>query len=160
MTAQSLWKDGMGKGGTISSSITAGWSQTTEEMETGRLRAAAAFSGRNICEILGGSSRGGGAGTGSERSQGCARTDNCPTGWLPRLLQQHFPPPSGMRQRPSCATSNPSVSVASCFSILFLVTLGWPSWPEWEQFFLTANRLLCFYIGTFILLALQSQSRN
>lgn len=107
----------------MSSSITAGWSQTTGEMETGRLRAAAAFSGRNICEILRSSSRGGGVGTGSDRSQGCAHTDNCPTGWLPRLLQRQFPPPSGMRQRPSCATSNPRVSVASSFSILFLVML-------------------------------------
>jgi len=39
-------------------------------METGRLRAAAAFSRRNICKVLGGSvsssSRGGGAGTGSD----------------------------------------------------------------------------------------------
>lgn len=76
--AQSLRQDGLGKGGTISSSITDGWSQTTGEMETRRLRAAAAFSGRNICESLHSSNRGGGVGTGRERSQGCAHTDNCP----------------------------------------------------------------------------------
>lgn len=43
-TAQSLQQDGFRKGGTISSSITDGWSQTTGEMESRRLRAAAAFS--------------------------------------------------------------------------------------------------------------------
>lgn len=93
-------------------------------MESGRLGAAAAFSGRNICETLGGSSSGGGAGTGSKGSQGCAHRDNCPAGRLPRLLQRHFPPPAGMRQRPSCATRNLSVSVASCFSILLLVVIS------------------------------------
>lgn len=93
-------------------------------MESGRLGAAAAFSGRNICETLGGSSSGGGAGTGSEGSQGCAHADNHPAGRLPRLLQRHFSPPAGMRQRPWCARRNLSVSAASCFSILLLVVIS------------------------------------
>lgn len=59
-------------------------------------------------------------GTGGERSQGCAHTDNRPAGRLPRPLQQHFPPRTGMRQRPLCATKNPSGSAASCYIILLL----------------------------------------
>lgn len=44
-------------------------------------------------------------------------------GWFPRLLQQHFPPLSGKRQRPWYRTSSQSVSTASCCSILFPVML-------------------------------------
>lgn len=114
------------------------------------------FPGRNICESLHSSSRGGGVGTGKERSQGCAHTDNCP--WVVSQAAAAALP-SPVREEAKTIMWDKQSKCQHGLLLQHPVSCDafwWPRWPEWEQFFLTDN-MLFFFLETFTLLASQSK---